>query len=186
VPLNQHTVPPKSRAFWPLAFLLLFADCGTKRLAVEHLGEEASPLEVMGEALRFTLTYNPGAAFSISLGEHSRVVFSMLAMLVIAVLLRMYRDLEPADYAMGASLGLVVGGAFGNLLDRLTSTRGVVDFIDVGVAGYRFWTFNLADVGVTTGALLLFALMIRRPAPTAASSSDDDSTPDAPLRSPGV
>jgi signal peptidase II len=166
-------VPPKSRAFWPLAFLLLSADCGTKKLAVDRLAEEPAPLEVMGEALRFTLTYNPGAAFSLSIGEHSRLVFSVLAVAVIAVLLRMYRDLEPADYAMGASLGLVVGGAFGNLLDRLTSSQGVVDFIDVGVAGYRFWTFNLADVGVTTGAVLLFALMVRRPSPNPIPAHDE-------------
>ncbi|MGQ0766630.1 MAG: signal peptidase II [Gemmatimonadota bacterium] len=156
-------MPPKSRAFWPLAFLLLLADCASKRLAVEHLDGEPAPLEVVGEALRFTLTYNPGAAFSFSLGDHSRLIFSVLAICVIAVLVRMYRDLEPADHAMGASLGLVVGGAFGNLLDRLRSERGVVDFIDLGVAGYRFWTFNIADIGVTTGAVLLLVLMFRRP-----------------------
>lgn len=163
---------PKARAFWPAAFLLLLADCGSKRLAVERLGAEHSPREVVGEAVRFTLTYNPGAAFSLSLGEHSRLIFSVLALIVVAVLLRMYRDAEPADYPLGASLGLVVGGAMGNLLDRVASARGVVDFIDVGFGSYRFWTFNLADVGVTTGALLLLVHLSRRPNPSADSTDD--------------
>jgi signal peptidase II len=158
-------VPPKSRGFWPLAFLLLLADCGTKQLAEERLSEGHPPLEFLGDAVRFALTYNPGAAFSLSLGEHSRLIFSVLAIIVIAVLIRMYRDAAPADYTLGAALGLVVGGAVGNLLDRLTSARGVVDFIDVGYGSYRFWTFNLADVGVSVGAALLLILMIRRPVP---------------------
>ncbi|MGQ0648314.1 MAG: signal peptidase II [Gemmatimonadaceae bacterium] len=154
--------PPKARWFWPLAALLLLADCGTKQLVEEGLSVEHMPHEVLGDAVRLTLIYNPGAAFSISLGEYSRVVFSVLAMIMVAVLLRLYRDAESHDRGLGAALGLIVGGAAGNLADRIRSPRGVVDFIDLGVGDYRFWTFNVADVGVTAGAALLLYIMLRR------------------------
>ena len=64
--------------------------------------------------------------------------------------------------ALGAALGLITGGAVGNLADRLRSPRGVVDFIDMGLGDYRFWTFNVADVGVTVGAALLLYILLRR------------------------
>jgi signal peptidase II len=153
---------PKSRWFWPLAALLLLADCGTKRLVVEELAVEHMPREVLGDAVRLTLIYNPDAAFSISLGDYSRVVFSVLAMVIVAVLLRLYRDAESHDRGLGAALGMIVGGAAGNLVDRLRSPLGVVDFIDLGYGDYRFWTFNVADVGVTVGAALLLVIMLRR------------------------
>jgi signal peptidase II len=57
---------------------------------------------------------------------------------------------------------LIVAGASGNLLDRLRRPRGVVDFIDIGIGDVRFWTFNLADVAVFCGAVLLANLLIRR------------------------
>lgn len=160
----------KARWFFPLASLLFLADCGTKQW-VEGVSVEHVPREVIGEVLRFTLVYNPGAAFSVYLGEYSRVVFSVLALIVIAMLLRMYQEAAPHDRAMGASLGLIVGGAVGNLSDRLRSARGVVDFIDVGFGNARFWIFNVADMGVTVGAVILLYLMLTRPEPTSASES---------------
>ena len=70
----------KAKAFWPLLFLLFFADCTTKRLAEEHLMPEHVPHQVVGDVVRFTLAYNRGAAFSFSLGEHSRVGFTVIAL----------------------------------------------------------------------------------------------------------
>jgi len=62
------------------------------------------------------------------------------------------------------ALALIAAGALGNLLDRLRSARGVVDFIDVGIGDTRFWTFNVADSGVTMGALLLMFVLWSKPA----------------------
>ena len=168
---GPRVLVPKARFFWPLAFLLLFTDCGTKQLAVEELGIEHVPREVFGDALRFTLTYNPNAAFSFSLGSHSRIIFSVLAPLVIIVLWHMYTRAESHDRGLGAALGLIIGGALGNLTDRLRSPRGVVDFIDMGLGDYRFWTFNVADVGVTAGAALLLYLLLRRSRPDEAQTT---------------
>ena len=60
------------------------------------------------------------------------------------------------------SLVLIVGGALGNLADRVRSADGVVDFIDAGAGSMRFWIFNVADMGVTVGAVLLALLYLRR------------------------
>ncbi len=146
---------PKARRFWPLFLLVLLADCATKRAAEMHLLPAYVPHELLGELVRLTLAYNPGAAMSISLGAHSRLGFSILALGALVVLGHLYRRTSPGDGLAAAGLALIASGALGNLLDRLRSPRGVVDFIDVGVGNLRFWTFNLADVGITCGAVLL-------------------------------
>lgn len=156
----------KAKAFWPLLLLLIFADCTTKRLAEEHLVPEHVPHPVVGDVVRFTLAYNPDAAFSFSLGQHSRIGFTVLALGVLIALGSVYRSTAAQDRMQAAALALVAGGAIGNVMDRFRTPggtyRGVVDFIDIGVGGWRFWTFNLADVGVTCGAVLLALLLLRR------------------------
>jgi signal peptidase II len=64
-----------------------------------------------------------------------------------------------------AALGLACGGAIGNLIDRIRFPRGVVDFIDVGVGSHRFWIFNVADAGITLGAIVLALMLIREETP---------------------
>lgn len=156
----------KAKAFWPLLILLVTADCTTKRLAEQHLVPEHVPHRIVGDVVRFTLAYNRGAAFSFSLGEHSRVGFTLIALCVLAALGSVYRSTASQDKLQAIALALVAGGAIGNVMDRFRSPggtyRGVVDFIDIGVSGWRFWTFNLADVGVTCGAILLALLLLRR------------------------
>lgn len=152
---------PKARRFWPLFLLVLLADCATKRAAETHLVPANVPHEFFGELIRLTLAYNPGAAMSISLGTHSRVGLSMLALGALLILAHIYRQTAPADRLAAAGLALIASGAVGNLLDRLRSSRGVVDFIDVGIGELRFWTFNIADVAISCGAVLLVLAFIR-------------------------
>jgi signal peptidase II len=151
----------KSALFWPLVLALVLADCTTKRLAVEHLAPAHVPHDVLGDWVRLTLAYNPGAAFSLHVGPHSRWVFTALTVGVLALLWQLYRQAAAHDLRRVVALGLVVGGAVGNLLDRLRSPLGVVDFIDIGVGSVRFWTFNVADVGVSVGAVILAMLLWR-------------------------
>ncbi|HEX9563046.1 MAG TPA: signal peptidase II [Gemmatimonadaceae bacterium] len=152
----------KPLVFWPLVGVLLLADCTSKRVVAELLELEHVPHDVFGDIVRFTLAYNPGAAFSVSLGEYSRWIFSGLAITVLLLLLYQYHRAEPHDNATAGALGLIAAGASGNLLDRLRSPRGVVDFIDIGFGDARFYTFNLADVAVFSGAVMLALLLIRR------------------------
>ena len=145
--------------FWPLAISLLFADCATKRAAERHLAV-GEPYPLVGEVVRFTLAYNPNGAMGMELGGNSpRLVHSLLSIGALIVLGFLYYNTRPSERLRVIGVALVVGGAVGNLLDRLRSGAGVVDFIDVGLHNVRFWTFNVADVGITVGAaLLLLAL----------------------------
>jgi signal peptidase II len=110
---------------------------------------------VVDDFVRFTLGYNEGAAFSTYLGPHQRWLLIGMVLLTLAMLARLYGDLASRGWMGVTGLALVVGGALGNLLDRIRSERGVVDFIDVGVGSTRFYIFNVADAGVFVGAVLL-------------------------------
>jgi signal peptidase II len=145
----------KARAFWPLLATAFLADCATKQIAVEHLAPAYMPHEVFGEWIRFALAYNRNAAISIPLGSGARPLLAVLATVMIGVLGGWYRRTERRDWMTAAALGLIAGGALGNLLDRIRWGRGVVDFIDVGVGATRFPTFNVADAAITCGAVWL-------------------------------
>lgn len=141
--------------------MLVLTDCSTKELIQSELAGNPGPHSVLGDWLRFTLAYNPGAALSLSLGNASRFVFSSIALGAIGALLVLYRKTAADASLRAAALAMVAGGALGNLLDRLRSPRGVVDFIDIGIGDSRFWTFNIADIGVTVGALMLAVVFWR-------------------------
>jgi signal peptidase II len=149
-------------AFWSLFGITVVTDVVTTRLAERGLTPQL-PHDVVGEWIRLTLTYNTGAAMNVSLGSASRGVLAVVASAMLIIIFRMYRRTPQHDAAQAAALALIAGGALGNLIDRLRSIRGVVDFIDLGMGDWRFWTFNVADLGVTTGATLLALLLIRRP-----------------------
>jgi signal peptidase II len=146
------------------------------------------PHEVLGEVLRFTLAYNPGAAFSMSLGPYSRWIFGGFALVALVVLWRLYRmtgaGARAGDRLRVLALGLAFGGAAGNLIDRIRSPLGVVDFIDIGLGDVRFWTFNLADSAVTVGALVLAWSLSREERETALAKADADRDARRPADAP--
>ena len=169
----------KARLFWSIVVVLLGADLATKWLAERSL-ELHRPTEIMGDVVRFTLAYNPGAAFGIDVGPASRVVFITLTLVALVALFMMYRTTPPGHRIQLTALALISGGALGNLYDRLRGAAGVVDFIDVGVGGARFWTFNVADAGITVGAILLAVSLWAEPEPgaeTVATAGPSDAGP---------
>ena len=140
----------------------IFVDVATKRAAVLELSPPYVPHDIIGDVLRFTLAYNPEGAMSFSLGPSSRWWFVTLSFATLFVLAYMFRQTPREDRFQIASIALICGGAVGNLLDRIRSARGVVDFIDIGVGNHRFWTFNIADLAVTLGtAMLTWILCVR-------------------------
>jgi signal peptidase II len=141
--------------FWPVILLVAVLDVVTKAIAVRALLPQRLPHPVWGNALRFTLVYNPGAAFGLHLGPQSRWIFTALTIVALVILTRLYRATMRGDAPRVLALALVCGGAIGNLLDRLRSDLGVVDFIDVGFGDARWPTFNVADMAVSCGAVLL-------------------------------
>jgi signal peptidase II len=141
--------------FWPVIAFVAVLDVVTKAIAVRELLPQRLPHPVWGTALRFTLVYNPGAAFGLHLGPQSRWIFTALTVVALVILARLYRATMRGDAPRVLALALVCGGAIGNLLDRLRSDLGVVDFIDVGFGDARWPTFNVADMAVSCGAVLL-------------------------------
>ena len=153
----------KARHFWPVAAAVFLTDCATKAVAVHDLTPERVPHPVFGDLVRFTLAYNPGSAMSLVEGPWATFLLSVAAMAALVALWVCYRRTGPSARLQVIALALVWGGAAGNLRDRLWTTRGVVDFIDVGLGGTRFWIFNLADAAITAGALMLALIVSRQP-----------------------
>ena len=148
---------PRNNAawFWPILVTVTAADALTKAAAVHWLQLPRLPRELLGNAVQFTLVYNPGAAFGLYFGGQSRWIFMLLTVAALLILARLYVSTREGDLSRVLALALVCGGAIGNLIDRLRSGLGVVDFIDVGLRDARWPTFNVADMAVSIGALLL-------------------------------
>jgi len=144
----------KGWLFWPVLLVVLVVDVITKAIAERNL-LRGIPYEVLGNTVQLKLVYNPGAAFGLNLGPQSRWIFAVLTVLALVILGRLYRSTHTGHTARVAALALVCAGAVGNLIDRLRSFFGVVDFIDVGVGDSRWPTFNVADMAVSIGAALL-------------------------------
>jgi signal peptidase II len=153
---------------------IVVADQITKLVAVDFLGAPYLPHSVVGNTVRLTLVYNPGAAFGLHLGPYSRWIFTALTIGALALLWRLYRDTRANETWRVFAIAFVTGGAIGNLIDRLRSSRGVVDFLDVGIGTSRWPTFNVADIAVSCGAVLLAIVLWREDATRQAASGSPD------------
>ncbi len=142
----------------------------TKQIAVAMLSRIPAP--VAGEWLSLRLVYNTGAAFGINVGEHSRWVFMILALVALVVLGSMVRQTRRAQWFRLTALALVCGGAVGNLVDRIRSPLGVVDFIDVWIGPLHWPTFNVADMAVSCGAIALALVLWQEGRHEAATAAD--------------
>lgn len=140
-----------------VAVVAYLIDLVSKMIVVAKLEHQPS-IEVVGDLLRFTAVRNPGAAFGI--GEAFTVIFTLIAASVIVVIVRLARKLYSTPWAV--ALGLLLGGALGNLTDRIFRSPGVfegavVDFI----APAHFAVFNLADTAIVSGGILIVILSFR-------------------------
>ncbi len=144
----------KLRFLLLILFVVVALDTATK-LAVQRTMGRYDRVPVLGNVVRLTYIQNPGAAFGIHLGAHSRIIFLLLSLLALGVLAAMYWYTPATDRARLLAIALICGGALGNLVDRVRSPLGVVDFVDVGLGSLRWPVFNVADMAVTTGAIVL-------------------------------
>jgi signal peptidase II len=166
----------KLRFALPLALSVLLVDCATKELAVTTLSPEHTPHAVVGDVVRLTLAYNPHAAMGLPLGTHGRWPLVALGLFITLILVRMLWITPLTSVGRRIALGLILGGAVGNLVSRVRSPQGVVDFIDIGTSSWRFYLFNVADIAVVCGACLLgWALWREHPGE---SSPPGDTLPD--------
>jgi len=143
--------------------LVLLLDGYSKALVGEAL-ELYRPLEVF-PWLNITLAHNYGAAFSFlsEAGGWQRWFFVALASAVSLVLLVWLLRLPRKDWVTGLALSLILGGAVGNLTDRIRLGY-VIDFVDVHFGGWHYPAFNVADSAITCGVILLLvdALLLSR------------------------
>ena len=146
--------------FWTAAAVVVVLDLITKIIAEATLLRTPGSA-VLGDWFQLRLVYNQGAAFGLHLGPYSRWIFLTVAVIAVFVLRRMSLTSPPGDTFRQLALGLVAGGAAGNLIDRIRSERGVVDFLDVGIGALRWPTFNVADIAVSCGAIALVISMWR-------------------------
>lgn len=125
---------------------------------------EGQTLPVLGDVFHLTYYHNTGMAFGMMQGFSGWIaLFSVLAIAALIFLSRQWREEDGVSpRSIDLSLGMVIGGACGNLIDRLTLSS-VVDFLDFGLADYRWPAFNVADVCISVGVGLLVFFTTRRP-----------------------
>lgn len=166
-----HAANTNGVLFWPVVVAVVLVDLLTKGVAAYALTPAGFPHAFAGEWLRFTLVYNPGAAFGLHFGAWSRGILLLLTGVVLRSVWRMYHATPDRDNGRVFALALLTAGATGNALTRVLSEDGVVDFLDVGIGAHRWPTFNVADVAVTLGAVLLFRRLWRDQSHTTASTA---------------
>jgi signal peptidase II len=154
----------------PIVLAALALDQASK-LAVSHWMRPGESRPILGDWVRLTYIHNAGAVFGMTFGGRPvHLILSLLALALVAAMLVRTPAEEPR-----ARLGLsmILGGAVGNLIDRFRVGE-VIDFLDVGVGGFRWYIFNVADSFVTVGVCVLVAsyLFQRTDDPVAAGPRD--------------
>ena len=153
------TNPTMARWLW-LSLLIVILDQATKWLA-EALLVPFQPVPLM-PLLNLTLMYNEGAAFSFlaNAGGWQRWLFAGFALVMTTVLAIWLLRLEKGDRVTAVTLSLIIGGAIGNLIDRVQTGR-VVDFIDFYVGTWHWPAFNVADSAISVGIVFLLITSFR-------------------------
>ncbi len=139
----------------PLVFILDFV---SKRAVLANEAALRAKVSVIGEFLRFVYVRNSGSAMG--LFPVGRVVLVGISLAASIFLIYLYRTSDPRLKIRRGAMAAILGGAMGNLVDRIFYGGHVVDFIDVGIGTHRFYTFNVADMGVSVGGALLFLCIL--------------------------
>lgn len=151
-PLEPSGSRPSLIWFWSAAVLVAVLDLWTKAMVLRELPLGAPPVEVVGDVFRLRHVRNTGGLFGLFPGN--ALVFAGVSVVAVAVILTILYRSPGRERVQQFALGLVLGGAIGNFHDRIRY-QNVVDFVDVGVGGHRWPTFNVADSGVSVGVVLL-------------------------------
>jgi len=139
--------------------LVFLVDFITKRLVLANVETLQQKVCILGDLLRFIYVRNPGSAMGLfPLGRVPLIIISLVA---IGFLIFLFRHTSAHHKIRRCALAAIMGGALGNLVDRVFYDGLVVDFIDIGLGTHRFYTFNVADMGVTLGGTVLFLSLMR-------------------------
>jgi len=138
-----------------VALAVFVADRITKTWVVENI-PVGTARPIAGDYIRIVHAQNTGAAFGL-LPERTTLL-SILSVVAVLAIVHYYRRIASSSWIVSATLGMQLGGASGNLLDRVAQGY-VVDFVDVGVGDIRFWAFNVADSSIVVGIVLVTAAL---------------------------
>jgi signal peptidase II len=152
---NRVAGQPRWILFVALAATIIVVDQLTKAWIVANV-DPARPTIILGDNLRLVVSHNSGALFG--LFRDQAPLFALLSVGVIG-LIAWYHGRTGRSTYMTLALGLLLGGAIGNLIDRFRFGY-VVDFVDAGVGNLRWYTFNVADSAISTALVLLLAVAI--------------------------
>jgi len=158
--IRENPVPggagrPDWAVFLGLAAAIAVADQLTKAWLTSFLGPGQS-VDVLGDWLRLVHGQNNGGLFGLFRGQ--ALLFGAVSLVVVGLIV-LYHGRSPRSRYLSITLGLLLGGAIGNLIDRLRIGY-VVDFVDAGIGTLRWYTFNVADSAISFALLLLLAAAI--------------------------
>jgi signal peptidase II len=165
-----------NRPIWPiflgLALAVVVIDQVTKSWIAATLAPGAS-MSIVGDSLRLINGQNNGALFG--LFRDNAAIFGLISIVVVGLIVAYHARAGRSPY-LSVALGLLLGGAIGNMTDRLRLGY-VVDFVDAGIGSVRWYTFNVADAAISCAILMLILLAIRPslgdPRPTGKGVVDD-------------
>ena len=157
-----------------LAPVVFVADQVTKRIVQTSMAlQDSTP--VLGDFFRLTYIHNSGAAFGLKIGPP--FVHTAVSIVALFALIWLFRSVPSGNRIMRPALSMVLGGALGNIVDRVRIGM-VADFFDVGIGTWRWPVFNVADSFVTIGILLIAFSYLRQDPHREAAPSDSDAEPD--------
>ncbi|MBU1700924.1 MAG: signal peptidase II [Candidatus Eisenbacteria bacterium] len=163
--------------------MILISDIATKLIVFHILPVDSYPRPFIGDLLRWTHIHNSGAAFGLFRG--SRLFFIVVSAVSVVAIFLVVRSRRHRSALTLMGFGMVLGGALGNLLDRLW-LGVVIDFIDMGWGTLRWPVFNVADMGVSIGVMILgFGLFLEDIRRTKAESTDSIPSDSSLQFSPG-
>ena len=156
------TTAARSPAHWlvfgGVAVSVMIVDQLTKAWLVANVSA-GEVVNVIGDYVRLIFTQNSGALFGMF--AQNAVIFGIASLAVVGLIIG-YHAKSGRSLYLSIALGLLLGGALGNLLDRLRLGY-VVDFVDIGIGGIRFYTFNMADAAISTAIVMLIGAALFPP-----------------------
>src|SRR4030065_892625 len=132
------------------------------KYAVQHMLTLHYPIEVMSCFFNITYIFNPGAAFGLfgNIGETARMIILVgISLIAFAILFYMYIKIRERDNLILIPIALIIGGALGNLIDRIRFQM-VVDFLDFYWGNFHWPAFNIADAAITVGTIILVVMVL--------------------------
>lgn len=136
----------------------LWVDATFQLASVHAMPGTSEPTPVIGEFVRIAKTYNTGGIFGL-FGQSATFLAFASTLVVAMIVIYQIREAPKSHWLLTVALGLLLGGAIGNLIDRFRYGH-VIDFVDVGIGDVRWYTFNVADSAISIALLVLIVLSL--------------------------